>query len=44
LWVVTPHSVAVGYQDLPLKRWHPITTLHGITTQKTSTWKFQSAL
>jgi hypothetical protein len=48
-WVVTPCNVAVGYKDCrgpwclclqsgPLKRWYPTTTLHGVTTQKTSTW------
>jgi hypothetical protein len=25
-------------QHVPLKRWYPTTTLHGVTTQKTSTW------
>jgi hypothetical protein len=46
---VTPCSVVVGYQSLggsscrwgqhgPLKRWYPTTILHGVTTQKTSTW------
>jgi len=27
-------------QQGPPKRWHPTTTLHGITTQKTTTWTF----
>jgi hypothetical protein len=27
----------------PLKRWHPTTTLHGVTNQKTSTRFFTSA-
>jgi hypothetical protein len=25
----------------PLKSWYPTTTLHGVTTQKTSTWNFK---
>jgi hypothetical protein len=33
-WVVMPCSVALGYQ--PLEHWHPTTTLHCVTTQKTS--------
>jgi hypothetical protein len=47
-WVITPCSVVLGYQLVrgpyclhlqgPLKRWYPTTTLHGITTQKNSTW------
>jgi len=32
LWVVTPCRVMVGML------WYPTTTLHGVTTQKTSTW------
>jgi hypothetical protein len=35
-WVVTPWR---RRQHGPPKRWHPTTTLHGVTTQKTSTWK-----
>jgi hypothetical protein len=27
-------------QYVPLKRWYPTTALHGVTTQKTSTWDF----
>jgi len=45
-WVVTPCSVVVGYQRSGwrrkqhgrLKRRYPTTTLHGVTTQKPSTW------
>jgi len=47
-WVVTQCSFVVGYQSFrctcclyfqhgPLKRWYPTTTVHGVTTQKTST-------
>jgi hypothetical protein len=47
-WVVTPWSVVAGYQrfrrwrqrGLP-KRWYPTTTLHGITTQTTTTWRWR---
>jgi hypothetical protein len=35
-WVVTPCNVVVGYQIL--KRRYPTTKLHGVTTQKNSTW------
>jgi len=50
-WVVTPCSVAVGYhrfqwpspwrwrQQCPPKRRYPAATVHGVTTQKTSTYK-----
>jgi hypothetical protein len=51
-WVVTPCSVVVGYQRFrgsccrhlhgPLERWYPTTTLHGFTTQKTSTLNITS--
>jgi hypothetical protein len=34
-WVVTPCSVVVRYQRFGV--WYPITTLNGVTTQKTST-------
>jgi len=27
----------------PLKRWYLTTTLHGVTTQRTSTWKPQNS-
>jgi len=43
-WVVTPCSVVVRYQRfrgprcLYLHPEGPTTTLHGVTTQKTSTW------
>jgi len=43
-WVMTPCSIMVGYQCWRwrqhgrLQRWYPTTPLHGITTQKTSTW------
>jgi hypothetical protein len=43
-WVVTPYSVAVGYQRFGqpwrwrqpsrLKRWYPTTSLHSVATQK----------
>jgi len=46
-WVVTPCSEVVGYQRFrgpccihlqgEVKRWYPTITLHGVTTQKTST-------
>jgi hypothetical protein len=46
--VVTPCSAVVGYQRFralwrqhgPLKRWYPTTTLHGVTTPKTS-WRWR---
>jgi hypothetical protein len=34
-WIVTPCNVVVGHQLW--KRWYPTATLHGVTTQKTST-------
>jgi len=46
-WVMTSYSVVVGWyqrfkgpccENGPLQRWYPTTTLHGVTTQKTSTW------
>jgi len=39
-WVVTSCSVVIGYytEDDPLKRWYSTTTLHEVTSQKTSTW------
>jgi hypothetical protein len=37
-WVVTPCIVVVGYHRFRgLKFLYPITTLHGVTTQNTST-------
>jgi hypothetical protein len=35
-WVVMPHSVAVGYHHFGGSCWYPPTTLHSVTTQKTS--------
>jgi len=44
------HAISIGYlrfgehycfhlpEDGSPKRWHPTTTLHGVTTQKTSIW------
>jgi hypothetical protein len=32
------HLHGKALQHTPLKRWCPTTTLHGITTEKTSTW------
>jgi hypothetical protein len=54
-WIVTPCTVAVGYQGFggpywrrkdqgPPKRWYLTVTLHGVTTQKTSTSLFFSAV
>jgi hypothetical protein len=39
-WVVTTCNVVVAYKPSgePLKRWYPTTKLHGVTTQKNSTW------
>jgi hypothetical protein len=39
-WVVTPCSVVVGYQCFRVPRCRHLhnTKLHGVTTQKTSTW------
>jgi hypothetical protein len=34
-WPLHPED---GRQHGPLKRWYPTTTLHGVTTPKTSTW------
>jgi len=49
-WDVTPCSVVAGYHRFftlkmeagPLKRWYPITALHGVTIQKNSTCKLAS--
>jgi len=52
-WVATPYSVVFGYQHFrgpyclhlqhgPLKCWYPSTSLHVVTTQKTSTYKYSS--
>jgi len=55
-WVVTPCNVVVrcqhfkGHITLKVeaawtpKRWYPTTTLHGVTTQKTSTLHFLDIL
>jgi len=38
-WIVTPCSVVVGYQRSRGPCWLCVhLTLHGVTTQKTSTW------
>jgi hypothetical protein len=48
VWDVTPcssevHATSISpwrwRQHGPLKRWHPTTTLHGVTTQQISTYK-----
>jgi len=39
--LISYHNISSGWrwrQHGPLKRWYPTTTLHGVTTQKTSTW------
>jgi len=44
--VVISCNVVAGYQHfrwrqhVPLKQWHPTTTIHGITMQKNLTWIF----
>jgi hypothetical protein len=47
--IVTPCNIAAGYQRTspwrwrqhgPPKRWYPTATLHGVRTQKTSSWIF----
>jgi len=39
-WILTPCSVVVKHQLSGNLRWYPTTTLHGVTTQKTSSWTF----
>jgi hypothetical protein len=44
LWVVIPYNDAVGYEHFTLKMeaarsskcWYPITTVHGVRTQRTT--------
>jgi len=42
-WVVTC-TVVEGYQSFGIPRWYPTTKLHGVTTQKTSTWNITPPL